>query len=100
VDRGAEDRGLDGMRNSYAAFLTSDRFQIRWSREREPFHLILSPVFDHLWFLWFLCWFVAIFAVLALLAGRVAIPRFPRWLVISPLRLFWLLPLTMIPQLL
>jgi len=96
---GGQDWSLDGIRKSYAAFLASDRFLIHWSAEGEPFHLILTSVFDHLWFLWFLCWFVAMFAVLALLAERLAVPGFPRWLVMSQSRLLWLLPLTMIPQL-
>ena len=41
---GRQEWSLDGIRKSYAAFLSSDRFLIRWSPEREPFHLILSPV--------------------------------------------------------
>jgi len=93
-------RGLEAIRKGYSAFLSSDRFQIRLAAGHEPFHLILSPVFDHLWFLWFLCWFVSIFAVLALLAERFPVPAIPRWMILSPMRWVWLLPLTMIPQLL
>jgi len=93
-------RGLEAIRKGYSAFLSSDRFQIRLAAGHEPFHLILSPVFDHLWFLWFLCWFVSIFAMLALLAERFPVPAIPRWMILSPMRWVWLLPLTMIPQLL
>jgi peptidoglycan/LPS O-acetylase OafA/YrhL len=88
----------DGVRKGYAAFLSSDRFAVRLNPKAEPFHLVLTSAFHHLWFLWFLCWLVAIFAVLAPLAERFAGGRFPSRLVISPLRWFWVLPLTMIPQ--
>jgi hypothetical protein len=37
--------------------------------------------------------------VLALLAERFPVPAIPRWLILSPSRWVWLLPLTMIPQL-
>jgi peptidoglycan/LPS O-acetylase OafA/YrhL len=84
----------DRVRKGYAAFLSSDRFLVRLSPQGEPFHLILTSVFHHLWFLWFLCWLVLIFAVVAPLAGG----RFPSRLVNSPLRWLWVVPLTMIPQ--
>ncbi|MFN0051089.1 MAG: acyltransferase family protein [Planctomycetales bacterium] len=100
VNPASQEGGLEAIRKAYVGFLTSDRFLIRWRAEGEPFHLILSPVFDHLWFLWFLCWLVGGFALFALLAERLPMPGLPRWLVVSPLRLLWLLPLTMVPQLL
>ncbi len=63
--------------------------------------LIFIPVFHHLWFLWFLCWLVVGFAVYAAVSDRLKWKRQTkrlRWLVLSPGRFLWLLPLTMIPQ--
>ena len=61
--------------------------------------LMLKNVFHHLWFLWFLCFFVVAFAGYALIANIVGLKRLPRVLINSPLRYLWLLPLTLIPQL-
>ena len=66
--------------------------------DEEPFHLVATPVFHHLWFLWFLCWMVPIFAVFALLANITGWKCPPAWLMLSPVRFVWLLPLTLIPQ--
>ena len=55
------------------------------------------PLFHHLWFLWFLCWLVGAFAIYALVSERFSW-KMPSWLVISPLRYAWLIPLTLIPQ--
>jgi len=60
--------------------------------------LMLTPFFHHLWFLWFLCWLVAGFGVYAALADRLGWTGLPDWLILSPARLLWLIPLTMIPQ--
>ena len=90
--------GWESVRRWYAGFLASDRFLLRRGPWGEPFHLILTPVFDHLWFLWFLCWLVAIFAVVAPLADRLATRRVPATWTTSPLRWAWVVPLTMIPQ--
>jgi peptidoglycan/LPS O-acetylase OafA/YrhL len=46
----------------------SPRWQITW--RGQPFHLVSTGVFDHLWFLWFLVWMVAGFALV--LTGRPA----------------------------
>lgn len=77
---------LDRVVLAYWRFLGSDRFQFRLGGE--PFHLVDTNIFDHLWFLWFLVWLVAAFAVLAranlLPTGR---------------RRFWLVPLSLVPQL-
>ena len=59
--------------------------------------LTLFPLFHHLWFLWFLCWLVAGFAIYALLITAIKWKP-PRWLVLSPLRYAWLIPLTVVPQ--
>jgi surface polysaccharide O-acyltransferase-like enzyme len=63
-----------------------------------PGLLMAVPVFLHLWFLWFLCWLVAGFAVCAKVAEWTGWKRLPNWLVVSPARFLWLIPLTMVPQ--
>ena len=89
----------DGVRKGYEAFLSSDRFLIRLGPKGPTFHLVLTSVFHHLWFLYFLCWLVVLFAVVAPLAERVFAGReFPKALINSPLRWLWVLPLTMVPQ--
>jgi hypothetical protein len=60
--------------------------------------LIYTPVFHHLWFLWFLCWLVPGFAVCAWIARFFEWRRPPHWLILTPARFLWLIPLTMIPQ--
>ncbi|MBX9625309.1 MAG: acyltransferase family protein [Gemmataceae bacterium] len=90
---------LDALRADYREFLTSPQWGLRLSQQGPPVHLILANQFSHLWFLWFLCWFVAGFALVALAAGLVRLPRLPGGLVLSPLRLLWLVPLTLVPQL-
>jgi len=61
--------------------------------------LFTVNVFHHLWFLWFLCFFVVAFAGYAFVANVVGLKRLPRVLINSPLRYLWLLPVTLIPQL-
>ena len=56
------------------------------------------PIFHHLWFLWFLWWLVLVFALYARLADWLQWQGLPKWLVLSPVRLLYLIPLTMIPQ--
>jgi peptidoglycan/LPS O-acetylase OafA/YrhL len=77
---------LDRAVLAYWRFLGSDRFRLRFGTE--PFNLVDTNIFDHLWFLWSLCWLVAAFALLAranlLPTGR---------------RRFWLVPLSVVPQL-
>lgn len=87
-----------GLRSAYRAFLLSDRLNIRRSPTSTPFHLLFTDVFDHLWFLWFLCWLVPFFIAFAWVAERRNWKGPPRKLILSPLRFFWLLPLSMIPQ--
>jgi hypothetical protein len=60
--------------------------------------LMFTPFFHHLWFLWFLCWLVAGFGVYAWLADRLGWKGVPNWLLLSPVRFLWLIPLTMVPQ--
>ena len=56
------------------------------------------PLFHHLWFLWFLCWLVLVFALYARLADWLQWQGPPKWLVLSPVRFLYLIPLTIIPQ--
>lgn len=60
--------------------------------------LTLFPLFSHLWFLWFLWWLVLLFSIYFLVAGWRGWRGAPDWLVLSPARLLWLVPLTMLPQ--
>jgi len=60
--------------------------------------LTFTPFFHHLWFLWFLCWLVGGFGVYAWLADWLGWKGVPGWLILSPVRFLWLIPLTMVPQ--
>ena len=66
----------DTLRSAYHGWLGSDRFLMPGHppflrpSAGDGWHLIGSPVFDHLWFLAFLCWLVAFHAVVAAIAGR------------------------------
>ena len=60
--------------------------------------LMRIPIFSHLWFLWFLWWLVLLYAVLSALGSILSSIKLPDWLVLSPVRYIWLIPLTMIPQ--
>jgi peptidoglycan/LPS O-acetylase OafA/YrhL len=60
--------------------------------------LMQIPIFNHLWFLWFLWWLVLAYAAVAAVGSRLPALRLPAWLVLSPARYLWLVPLTMIPQ--
>jgi peptidoglycan/LPS O-acetylase OafA/YrhL len=91
--------GLAGIRRAYTAWLTSEQFVVPLPPWGEPQNLFVARVFDHLWFLWYLCWLMVGFALLAGAAGAVRLPLPPRWLVVSPAALVWLVPLTLGPQL-
>jgi len=52
---------LDRLARDYIRGVRSKRWEITW--RGEPFHLVTTGVFDHLWFLWFLIWMVAGFAI-------------------------------------
>jgi peptidoglycan/LPS O-acetylase OafA/YrhL len=56
-----------------------------------------APVFGVLWFLWMLVWLVGLFAVYAVVMDRVGWKGRPLRLVLSRVRLLWLVPLTMVP---
>jgi hypothetical protein len=112
---------LETIRKQYTDWMTSDRWLVQLPGMKSPFHLLFTPVFDHLWFLWFLGWLVGFFAVIvqagSLFTRRptagsdmTALPDaspknspglvFLRRLVVSPLRFLWLIPVTLLPQLL
>lgn len=86
--------GFHGFVLAYTDSMNGDAFQLT-----DEFHVVATPVFHHLWFLWFLCWLVPIFAIYALVADAVKLKSLPTWLILSPARLLWLLPLTMVLQL-
>lgn len=56
------------------------------------------PLLQHLWFLWYLYLMVIIFVLCAVLASWLKWPGVPQWLILSPIRFLYLIPLTMIPQ--
>ena len=56
------------------------------------------PLLHHLWFLWYLYLMVIIFALCAGLASWLKWPGVPQWLILSPIRFLYLIPLIMIPQ--
>jgi hypothetical protein len=60
--------------------------------------LMQMPLFNHLWFLWFLWWLVLGYAAVSAIGSRLPSLRLPDWLVLSPARYLWLIPLTMVPQ--
>lgn len=60
--------------------------------------LMQWPLFNHLWFLWFLWWLVLGLAAVSAIGARLPSVRLPSWLVVSPVRYLWLIPLTMLPQ--
>ena len=60
--------------------------------------LIHAPILGHLWFLAFLCWLVVAFVLYALIANAIGFQKLPDWLLLSPLRYAWIIPLTLIPQ--
>ena len=63
-------------------------------------YMVISylPIFHHLWFLWYLCWLVALFAIYARIVDATQWRGPPRWLISSPARYLWLVPMTMVPQ--
>ncbi len=60
--------------------------------------LMEMPLFAHLWFLWFLWWLTIGLTIVSALGPRLPSIRSPAWLVLSPARYLWLVPLTMIAQ--
>lgn len=60
--------------------------------------LMQYPLFNHLWFLWLLWWLVLGYAAVSAIGSLLPTIRMPAWLVLSPARYLWLVPLTMIPQ--
>ncbi len=90
---------LKKTRAAYAAWLSSNRWQITWKTGATPFHLVLGEFFSHLWFLWFLWWIVLLFVVTVPLLSPLLESPLLKKAVLSPMRLLWLVPLTLLPQL-
>ena len=92
------------LRSAYKGWIQSDRFRIQFPGG--SIHLMTTDILGHLWFLWFLTWLIGMFAIAVGVGGL--IPRTVtasensswRWrhLVLSNLRYFWLIPLTLLPQ--
>ena len=62
--------------------------------------IFFAPIFHHLWFLYYLVWLMAGFILITWLLGKMKLKPLSDWLVTSPLRLIWLLPVTFLAQLL
>ncbi|MBT6055898.1 MAG: acyltransferase family protein [Planctomycetaceae bacterium] len=104
---------LENIRSKYAGWLKSDRFQttFRNTDKKEPRdqgifgnlkprHLILSRVFDHLWFLWFLCWLIPLFVCVESLFHGLGISVEKQWPFQLNASIWWMVPITLFPQLL
>lgn len=76
---------LGGITVAYLSFTDSRVFQE-------------LQIFGHLWFLWFLCILIVPFGAYAMIADNLKWAGPPKWLFLSPVLLFWLVPVTMIPQ--
>ena len=62
-------------------------------------YLIFVPILHHLWFLWFLLWLVAGFVIFVKISKRMGLNRFlPERIVLSPINLLLIIPMTAIPQ--
>jgi peptidoglycan/LPS O-acetylase OafA/YrhL len=57
------------------------------------------PIFHHLWFLYYLLWLIALYLVTNFIARKLKLTT-PSWLIKTPHCLLWLIPLTLLPQLL
>jgi Acyltransferase family/Ankyrin repeats (3 copies) len=90
------DKALHDLRDEYHKFFKSSKFSVMMGGQ--PTHLVTGYTFGHLWFLWFLCWMTPGFIVIAWLAKICRVPRPPRWLILTPICLLWLVPLTLVPQ--
>jgi len=62
--------------------------------------IFFAPIFHHLWFLYYLIWLVLGFIAITWLLGKLKWKALPDWLITSPLRWIWLLPVTFLAQLL
>lgn len=92
-----KEENLSGRKAAIAATLKEHGAQA--GRPTSVVNLLMQmPLFNHLWFLWFLWLLVLGYAGVSLILGLVPGLRLPSWLVLSPARYLWLIPLTMIPQ--
>ncbi len=91
------DEGLTSRRAAIADYLRQ-RGATAGRRAGVADMLMQIPLFNHLWFLWFLWWLVLGLAAVSAVGARLPAIRMPAWLVLSPARYLWLVPLTMIPE--
>ena len=86
----------DSLAASYHAWLNGPT----WNTSNDPFafNFMHTPVFHHLWFLWFLCWLVVGFIFYSKAVEALNLKQLPNWLIVSPLRYLWLIPVTMFAQ--
>ncbi len=96
ADTSAASKSLTEWRDAYFAFFRGPLFRINVLGA--PVQLVTGYTFGHLWFLWFLCWITPAFVIVATLLRLCRVPRLPRWLMITPVCLVWLVPLTLLPQ--
>ncbi|MBN2329925.1 MAG: acyltransferase family protein [Candidatus Omnitrophica bacterium] len=61
------------------------------------YFLFQWPILGHLWFLWFLCLLIVGFAFCAFAADLLNWQGSSSWLIVSPARYLWLIPVTLIP---
>ena len=89
----------DGLAGRKAAITETLRHHGATAGEKSAVSALMqTPLFNHLWFLWFLWWLVLGYAVISAIGSRLPAIRPPVWLVLSPVRYLWLIPMTMIPQ--
>ncbi|MHB9081807.1 MAG: acyltransferase family protein [Pirellulaceae bacterium] len=91
-----DDNARRDVRDEYYKFFRSSKFSVMIFGQ--PTHLVTGYTFGHLWFLWFLCWMTPAFVVIAWMARICRVPRPSRWLIVTPICLLWLVPLTLLPQ--
>ena len=61
--------------------------------------LLTMPLLQHLWFLWLLFLLVVLFSIFVALTSWMPTFNLPAWLMLSPVRYLWIVPITIIPQL-
>ncbi len=90
--------GLGRRKAAIVDFLSQHGAQAGENKAGVTDLLMQWPIFNHLWFLWLLWWLVLGFAAVSALGARLPSLRLPGWLVLSPARYLWLIPLTMVAQ--
>ena len=95
---------LERSRSAYLSAITSDRLLVHGrlplprGKGSATWHLVYTPLFDHLWFLWDLCWLVGFYALLLWIGRAAYLPAIPSKWLLTPYWACVLVPVTMIPQ--